>query len=86
MVSHSILQQYMKRGADAGTFTTDGACPATEGYHALTIIGYGTDSNGIDYWLIKNSWGESVGVKGYIRMERGKNVCGIADDTFSIYP
>ena len=25
--------------------------------HAITIIGYGTDESGTDYWTIKNSWG-----------------------------
>ena len=46
--------------------------------HALLIVGYGTDPEQGDYWLVKNSWGESFGEKGYIRIKRGVDMCGIA--------
>jgi len=44
--------------------------------HAVTVVGYGTDE-GVDYWLIKNSWGENWGENGYLRIQRGVGMCGV---------
>ncbi|KMT04502.1 hypothetical protein BVRB_8g181680 [Beta vulgaris subsp. vulgaris] len=48
--------------------------------HAVTIVGYGTDTDGYNYWLLKNSWGETWGENGYMKIIRDQNQCGITLD------
>jgi len=52
------------------------ACSTSSINHAVVVVGYGTE-NGNPYWIVKNSWGDNWGDKGYIKMYRGNKICGI---------
>jgi cathepsin B len=48
------------------------------GGHAVKILGWGEEDS-TPYWLVANSWNEDWGDKGYFKILRGKNECGIED-------
>jgi C1A family cysteine protease len=72
--------------AGIGTFSSyvsgvynDPLCGAKGVDHAVLVIGYGTETNGAKYWLIRNQWGTGWGMSGYMKMARGVNRCRIGD-------
>ena len=62
-----VVQDYAGQ-AGYGVFR-DRTCKPI-GYHAFVIVGYGTASNGLKFWKIKNSWGPKTGIDGYLYLER----------------
>ncbi|XP_010244238.1 PREDICTED: cysteine proteinase RD21A-like [Nelumbo nucifera] len=84
-VAHQPVSVAIEAGGRAfqlyqsGIFT--GRC-GTALDHGVITVGYGSE-NGVDYWIVRNSWGSSWGEEGYIRMERNlastdNGKCGIA--------
>ncbi|KAK1280802.1 Cysteine proteinase RD21a [Acorus gramineus] len=78
----------------------DGVCNVTKGIydgdcssnpndidHAVLIVGYGSQGS-TDYWIVKNSWGTSWGMEGYIYIKRNTElpygVCAI--NAMASYP
>jgi len=77
-----IKQELFQRGSIAASFEvfhdfyayTSGVYAHLEGdyqgLHAVNLMGWGTDA-GVDYWLVKNSWGPTFGENGFFRIKRG---------------
>ncbi|CAN6226331.1 unnamed protein product [Urochloa humidicola] len=62
LIDASGIQSYKE-----GVFT--GPC-GTSLNHAVLLVGYGATADGTKYWIVKNSWSDKWGEKGYIRMKR----------------
>lgn len=65
----------------AGVYKSDESCG--DGLnHGVLLVGQKDN-----YYIVKNSWSESWGEQGYIRMEigEGRGTCGIANSA-AVYP
>ena len=59
----------------------------SEANHFVLAVGYGKDkATNTEYWIVKNSWGESWGEDGYARVEirEGEGVCGIQREAIAV--
>ena len=58
---------------------------ATQLDHCVQLVGFGVDSSsGQKYWSVRNSWADSWGEVGYIRLSYGTNTCGVADEATQV--
>jgi len=55
------------------------------GGHAVKFVGWGVEG-GVKYWKVANSWNPYWGEKGYFRIKRGHNECGIEDGVTASSP
>jgi len=72
----SVFQLY------TGGVITSAAC-GTQLDHAILAVGYSATTAGQDYWIVKNSWGTSWGLAGYVYIAKSSStstsgICGIA--------
>jgi cathepsin B len=52
------------------------------GGHAVKIVGWGSEG-GDDYWQVQNSWTTLWGDKGYFKILRGLDECGIEETVYA---
>jgi len=62
---------------EGGVVTSD--C-GTDLDHCVQLVGWDTYTDGTPYWIIRNSWGTSWGINGFIYVERGQDLCGVAEE------
>uniref|UniRef100_G3MRN3 Peptidase C1A papain C-terminal domain-containing protein n=1 Tax=Amblyomma maculatum TaxID=34609 RepID=G3MRN3_AMBMU len=55
------------------------------GGHAIRLLGWGVE-NGVPYWLAANSWNTEWGDKGFFKILRGSDECGIESDIVAGLP
>ena len=79
-VAFQVASDFQHYSGGVYTSTVCGSGPEDVN-HAVLAVGYDHDAeSGLDYWIVKNSWGTEWGVEnGYFFMERGRNMCGVAD-------
>jgi len=79
-VAFSVYQDFLSYKGGVYQYTSGGLL----GGHAVKLVGWGVDqASNLPYWIIANSWSETWGEKGYFRILRGKNECGIEAGAYS---
>jgi chitodextrinase/C1A family cysteine protease len=54
---------------DSYTTCSSNPCYNTPTNHAISLVGWGYDATYGDYWILRNSWGNSWGEGGYMRIK-----------------
>ncbi|CAI6358617.1 unnamed protein product [Macrosiphum euphorbiae] len=54
-------------------------------YQYAKLIGWGVE-NGVDYWLLVNTWGNECGQNGLFKIKRGTNECAIEQFVYAGEP
>jgi cathepsin C len=57
--------------------------------HAVIAVGWGVEyvnDEPVKYWILKNSWGNSWGEKGYFRMNRGVDMASVEAQAVFVIP
>lgn len=51
--------------------------------HAVQIVGYDRTGD-VPYYIVRNSWGKRFGDKGYLKIQIGGNICGVANQVSTL--
>jgi cathepsin H len=91
LLSTGPMAVLVDAGGDFGSYRSGvwmGDCRSSQyPNHAVILVGYGVDSTtGYQYWLIRNSWGATWGLQGYIKVavnENNKGSCFIQSQAYA---
>jgi len=73
--------------ASSWSYYTGGVYPAsscgTSIDHCVNAVGYDLNNG---FWIIRNSWGQSWGISGYMQLQYGQDACAVAQVVTSSIP
>ena len=76
-VSVAICAQELFQNYSGGIFNTGESCGSDVINHAVVLVGW-NDNNGNGYWILRNFWGTSWGMSGYMYIGYGVSQVGYA--------
>merc|ERR1711953_1045581 len=68
----------------SGVVSSEDGCGPSYQYpinHNVQVIGFNAEEN---YYIVRNSWGTGWGNAGFIYVEAGADVCGIAEECAAV--